>query len=436
MYSGDALHLLDVIVERMEVGIFAVDAEMRVVLWNRFMAIHSGRRSEDVIGKNLFESFPELPEKWLDKKIKNVFILKNYAFTSWEQRPYLFRFNHNRPITGGVEAMQQNCTFLPVKNAQDEVEHVCITLFDFTDTAIFQQQLNRAIEELGKEKAEQQQLIKKLEEAQNQLLQSEKLASIGQLAAGVAHEINNPIGFVNSNIGALDNYVKSLLQMIDAYGDAASKLPSMPPEFDAIAKLKKELDFDYLKEDIVDLVRESKDGLGRVKKIVQDLKDFSHVDSVPEWECADLHRCIDSTLNVIWNEVKYKAEVEKQYGTIPEVECLPSQLNQVFLNLMVNAAHAIPERGKITISSGVEDEWVWIAVADTGSGIAPDNLKRIFDPFFTTKPVGKGTGLGLSVSYNIISKHGGRIEVGSELGKGTTFRVYLPVKQAQVAQAT
>lgn len=149
MQTEDIPHLLGVVIESMEVGVFAVDAEMRIVLWNRFMAIHSGKHSEDLIGKNLFESFPELPQKWLEKKIKNVFILKNYAFTSWEQRPYLFRFYHNRPITGGVDTMQQNCTFLPVKNAQEEVEYVCITLFDFTDTAIFEKKLNHVIETLG-----------------------------------------------------------------------------------------------------------------------------------------------------------------------------------------------------------------------------------------------------------------------------------------------
>ncbi len=431
MQAGSAPHLLNFVVEQLEVGIFAVDAEMNIVLWNHFMASHSGKQSEQLIGKNLFESFPDLPVKWLEKKIKNVFVLKNYAFTSWEQRPYLFHFHHNRPITGGVEAMLQNCTFLPVKNDHDEVEYVCITLFDFTDTAIFQQRLNRAIDDLGKEKAEQQQLIVKLEDAQNQLMQSEKLASIGQLAAGVAHEINNPIGFVNSNIGALDGYVQSLLKLTEAYGNAVEKLPEIPSELQAATALKKEIDFDYIKEDVVSLIAESKDGLDRVKKIVQDLKDFSRVDSTQEWQLADLHKCIDSTLNVIWNEVKFKAEVEKKYGVIPEVECVVSQLNQVFLNLMVNAAHAIPERGIITLSSGVENDWVWIAVADNGMGIAPENLKRIFDPFFTTKPVGKGTGLGLSVSYNAIAKHGGRIEVESEVGKGTTFRVYLPIKQTQ-----
>jgi len=421
--------LLDFVVDRLEVGIVAVDIQMQIALWNRFMATHSGRPATEVVGRNLFECFPELPQAWLEKKIRNVFLLKNYAFTSWEQRPYLFRFHHNRPITGGVEAMQQSCTFLPVRDAEDRVSHVCITLFDFTDTALFQQRLTRAIADLEIEREEQKRLISKLEEAQGQLLQSEKLASIGQLAAGVAHEINNPIGFVNSNLGTLDNYVKDLLRLLDAYGKAEAD----PQEMAAAVALKREVDLDYLKEDLAALVRESRDGLDRVKKIVQDLKDFSRVDSSPEWQKADLHRCIDSTLNVVWNEIKYKAEVVKEYGALPEVECLPSQLNQVFMNLMVNAAHAIAEKGTITITTGVEGDLAWVSVADTGAGIAPENLRRIFDPFFTTKPVGKGTGLGLSVSHNIVAKHGGRLEVESEPGRGTTFRVSLPVQHAVVA---
>jgi len=166
MGESDPNRLLNVVVDRLEVGIFAVDAEMRIVLWNHFMAMHSGRRAEEVVGRKLFECFAELPAKWLEKKIRNVFLLKNYAFTSWEQRPYLFRFNHNRPITGGVDAMQQNCTFLPVRNADDVVEQVCITLFDTTDTAIYQLRLTRAIDELDKEKEAQQRLIVQLEEAQ------------------------------------------------------------------------------------------------------------------------------------------------------------------------------------------------------------------------------------------------------------------------------
>ncbi|MBI2309176.1 MAG: PAS domain-containing protein [Rhodocyclales bacterium] len=428
MDAGSVEHLLHFVVDRLEVGILAVDTEMRVVLWNRFMAMHSGKPPEQVIGRNLFECFPELPQKWLEKKIRNVFLLRNYAFTSWEQRPYLFRFHHNRPITGGVDAMQQSCTFLPVKGDGDEVEHVCINVFDYTDTALYQHKLMAAIGELESEREEQKRLIKRLEEAQNQLLQSEKLASIGQLAAGVAHEINNPIGFVNSNLGALDRYVQDLLRLADAYGVAEDALAARPPEFQAVAQLKQQIEFDFLREDICSLIKESRDGLDRVKKIVQDLKDFSRVDSSQEWQWTDLNKCLESTLNVATNEIKHKAEVIKDFGALPEIECLPSQINQVFLNLLVNAAQAITGRGTITLASGHDGDWVWIAIADSGCGIAPEQIKRIFDPFYTTKPVGQGTGLGLSVSYNIVAKHGGRIEVDSLLGKGTTFRVWLPLR--------
>jgi signal transduction histidine kinase len=175
------------------------------------------------------------------------------------------------------------------------------------------------------------------------------------------------------------------------------------------------------------------DGLDRIKRIVQDMKDFSHVGG-GDVLVANIETGLDSTLNVVWNELKYKAEVVKEYGGVPEIECIPSQLNQVFMNLLVNAAHAIENRGRITVRTSYENEMVTVSVSDTGSGIAAENLGRIFEPFFTTKPVGKGTGLGLSLSYSIVQKHGGRIEVDSEIGKGTTFRVILPRQMAPAAE--
>ena len=278
---------------------------------------------------------------------------------------------------------------------------------------------------LQREKAEQAALIKRLEEAHNQLLQSEKMASIGQLAAGVAHEINNPIGFVSSNLGSLKGYVADLLKLIDAF-EQAQKDPAQQAE---AKRLMKELDLTFLKDDVVSLLEECQDGIGRVRRIVQDLKDFSHVDH-GEWVITDIHKGLDSTLNIVNNEIKYKATIDKHYSTIPAISCIGSQLNQVFMNLLVNAAHSIDQRGVITLTTGVKDDWVWVSVADTGCGIPAENLKRIFDPFFTTKPVGKGTGLGLSLSYGIVQKHHGRIEVSSVIGKGTTFTVWLPVTQA------
>jgi two-component system, NtrC family, sensor kinase len=282
-------------------------------------------------------------------------------------------------------------------------------------------------ETLHAEKALMAELIKELEAAQSQLLQSERMASIGQLAAGVAHEINNPVGFVHSNLGSLQRYVDGLLRLLSTYERAESLLPE---EFaQQICGVKKDVDFEFMRDDITVLLGESLDGLKRVTRIVQDLKNFSHVEeSESQW--ADLEAGIDSTLRVVWNELKYKAEVVKEFAGLPQIRCYPFQLNQVFMNLLVNASHAIEARGTITVRTGFDDKQVWVVVQDTGKGIQPENLPRIFDPFFTTKPVGKGTGLGLSLSYGIVQKHQGRIEVTSEVGKGTTFTVFLPIGTA------
>ncbi|KQV61045.1 ATPase [Pelomonas sp. Root1217] len=273
--------------------------------------------------------------------------------------------------------------------------------------------------------------IKERKHLEGQLIQSEKLASIGQLAAGVAHEINNPIGYIFSNHGTLDGYIGKLFELITAYERAETSITA-PEVIANLRALRERVELDFLKEDIPVLIRESKQGIVRVRQIVQDLKDFSRVDSSQDWESADLHQGIDSTLNIVASEVKYKADLVKEYGAIPNIECLPSQINQVVMNLVVNATHALGEkRGRITIRTGAEEAHVWMEVADTGTGIPPETLKRIFEPFFTTKPVGKGTGLGLSVSYGIVQKHHGRIDVASVVGQGTTFRVTLPVRQTQ-----
>lgn len=279
---------------------------------------------------------------------------------------------------------------------------------------------------LRREKAEQAELYRKLEEAQSQLLQSEKLASIGQLAAGVAHEINNPIGYVGSNLGTLQEYIGDLLELIAVYESGEPMLQQQPQLIERITQLKRKNDIAFLRDDIRNLIAESMDGTNRVRRIVQDLRDFSRVGST-EWQRYDIHSGLDSTINVVWNEIKYKAELIREYGAVPAVECIPSQLNQVFMNLLVNAAQAIAERGTITIRTDCVDGQVRVAVTDTGQGIAAENLPKLFDPFFTTKPVGKGTGLGLSVSYGIIKHHGGHIDVQSEPGKGATFIVCLPL---------
>ena len=318
-----------------------------------------------------------------------------------------------------------NTTIVPFLDAEAKPFQFISVRTDVTSLIDMQNRLAHVNEQLEERVAVK---VKELESAQQQLLQTEKMASIGQLAAGVAHEINNPVGYINSNIGSLDQYIKDLFRLLEVY-ESAEVLLSDDEVAQKITALKQEIDVDFLKQDVLDLIKESNEGVSRVKKIVQDLKDFSHVDAA-EWSVVDIHNGIDSTLNIVNNEIKYKASVVKEYGDLPMVECMPSQINQVFMNLLVNASHAIEERGTITIRSGATDDgWVWVDVSDTGKGMSNDELKRIFDPFFTTKPVGEGTGLGLSLSFGIVKKHGGRIEVKSELGEGTTFRICLPQQQ-------
>ncbi|WP_081768850.1 ATP-binding protein [Herbaspirillum sp. RV1423] len=289
--------------------------------------------------------------------------------------------------------------------------------------------------ELVRRNAELTDVNRKLSMTREQLMQSDKLASIGQLAAGVAHEINNPIGYIFSNFSTLETYIDSLLRILDAYEKAESNRDSAEAA-NELSTVKKEIEIDYLKEDIPALMSESREGITRVRKIVQDLKDFSRTDTALEWQWANLHHGIDSTLNIVNNEIKYKADVVKNYGNLPDVECLPSQINQVVMNLVVNAAHAIEKgRGTISITTSLVGKEVQIEIGDTGAGIAPENVSRIFDPFFTTKPIGQGTGLGLSLSYGIMQKHHGSISVSSVLGQGTTFTLRLPVKHETQEEA-
>jgi len=282
--------------------------------------------------------------------------------------------------------------------------------------------------ELKRRNTELTALNDRLSQAQAQLLQAERLASIGQLAAGVAHEINNPIGYVLSNFGTLEVYVRDLFEMICAY-EAAEPALGHAPTLDTLKQLRARIELEFLKDDIPSLMRESKEGIDRVRKIVQDLKDFSRADGALDLAWADLRDCIDSTLNIVNNELKYKADVERCYEPIPEVECVPSQINQIVLNLLVNAAHAMgADRGRIVVRTGCDGDIVWFSVEDNGCGIPAEHLSRIFDPFFTTKPAGKGTGLGLSITYGIVQKHHGTIDVQSS-SAGTTFRVTLPICQ-------
>ena len=282
--------------------------------------------------------------------------------------------------------------------------------------------------ELQQRHDELQRTYRRLAGAQEQLLQSEKMASIGQLAAGVAHEINNPIGYVHSNLGTLQEYTGALMALIEGYANAlAADDPASARE--TIRGMRERLDFDFISGDLPQLLAESREGIERVTKIVQDLKDFSRVGRDEPMRPSDLERGLESTLNIVWNDLKYKVRIEKHYGTLPLVECHASEINQVLMNLLINAGQAIGERGTISLATGSEDDEAWITISDSGCGIPEEALQKIFDPFFTTKPIGRGTGLGLAICYSIVAKHHGRIEVSSRVGAGTTFRMVLPVRQ-------
>ena len=291
---------------------------------------------------------------------------------------------------------------------------------------------------------------RELEAARKQLVQSEKLASIGVLIAGVAHEINNPIAFVTSNLNSLKGYYEDLFSVIDAYTRLDEEPQITSQQLASVMQLKEKLQLQELQHDVRQVLEECTDGLSRVRKIVDNLRDFSRSGDA-EWQWTDLQEQLDRTLSVATNEIKYKAKVNTDYGDLPEIQCKPSQINQVFLNLLVNAAQAIEDRGEITIKTRVgslpkelhekgardtvsdgPNAWVCVQISDTGTGIAAETLQQIFEPFFTTKEVGKGTGLGLSVSDGIIQSHGGHIIADSELGAGTTFSIWLPVKQPSV----
>ena len=282
--------------------------------------------------------------------------------------------------------------------------------------------------ELSKRCTELTELNLTLSNIQTQLIQTEKMASIGQLAAGVAHEINNPIAFVLSNIGTLGKYLESLITALNQHDSAPSS--GAAEQMAARQSLWEKHDIDYIRDDATVLIRETTEGVNRVKRIVQDLKDFSQLDSTQEWQLANLHNGIDATLNLLANELQDKAEIVKEYGSLPRIECLPKQLNQVFMSLLINATQAIGNTGgRVTIRTGSDDGTVWLEFIDNGCGIPESIRQKIFDPFFTTRPVGKGAGLGLSISYGIIRKHNGSIEARSKTGQGSCFRIRLPARQ-------
>ena len=426
---------LRVVLDSLPEEIVSIDVDSRIVSANNAFLKGKGVNFSGLVGVPCFD------RKHWNMPAVNIANVQGHALDIFHSgAPRLVHETIGGP---GWEQRHIEFHLLPILEDSGKVHQVAIVSKDITENLqkseqikSLNQELHKAVNEVQEKNIELVGTLERLRETQSQMLQSEKMASIGQLAAGVAHEINNPVGFVSSNLKSLTDYQQNIGQIISEYRqfiDKVSDARDGGPDMAAIENLtariqEKEADLDivFILEDVPGLIHESREGLDRIKKIVLDLKDFSHPGE-DVLKLADINRNLESTLSIVWNELKYKATVIRDFGELSQVKCYPQQLNQVFMNLFVNAAQAIEKQGEIHIITREIGANVEIIVSDSGQGIAEKNLTRIFDPFFTTKEVGKGTGLGLNVTYNIVKKHHGTIDVISELGKGTTFTVRIPV---------
>ncbi len=331
------------------------------------------------------------------------------------------------------------------------VNSFSILLTELSEHARVIRDMNESLEERINERTRELQSsnqalsssLKVLKQTQATLVQQEKLASIGQLAAGVAHEINNPIGYIGSNLNRLQEYFSDIQAVLNAID--TSIIQTLPEEQrkEAVASLnaiKQEFDYDFLMQDLPELLDDCHEGSGRVREIVQNLKDYSRTDNGDTKTDADLNDLINRALKLVWNELKYDCEVHFSAGDVPKIPVNIGQIGQVVSNLLINASQAIRStgnKGDIRIETWADKTDAWIRVSDNGCGIEPDNIGKIFDPFFTTKPVGEGTGLGMNISWDIIvNKHQGHIGVESDVGKGAVFTIRLPLQLANQLEAS
>lgn len=259
------------------------------------------------------------------------------------------------------------------------------------------------------------------------------MATIGLLMAGIAHEINNPVGFITSNLGSLKKYGERLTEFISKLEEMVTSGESSPETSEQLAVLRQKLKIPIILEDFHQVIEESVEGAERIKKIVLDLKCFSRTETT-ETALADINECLKSALGIVHNELKYKAQVTCEYGELSPTLCNKQKLGQVFINLLINAGHAIDTQGEITVSTRQENDWIVVDISDNGCGIQEEIRQQIFEPFYTTKEIGKGTGLGLAICRDIIHQHSGKIELVSEIGKGSAFTTWIPLIEKQEVQ--
>ncbi|HLG20898.1 MAG TPA: ATP-binding protein [Bdellovibrionota bacterium] len=346
------------------------------------------------------------------------------------------RFDEVRGKTRAGELLNLIVTAVPIRDEKGDVVAVLEMHRDVTDEAQIHSKYKVLLDKEKRAKEELERLVEirtnELKHTQAQLVHSEKMSALGQMVAGIAHELNNPINFISGNLDSMEEYSGQLRNSVEAIRKIVSDSPPLKQRFEET--LKKH-DIDFLLEDMAKLIRSIRTGSDRAADLVQGLKTFSRLDEA-EFKETDLHGDLDMALTLLRHEFKDRVEIHRDYGAIPKIRCMANQLNQVFINILHNAIQAIEKNGDIWIRTSVEGENVRIEIEDNGIGIPPENLKKIFDPFFTTKDVGKGTGLGLSISYGIVERHGGVIEVGSTLKKGTTFRVILPIAPPHSPEAS
>jgi two-component system, NtrC family, sensor kinase len=347
------------------------------------------------------------------------------------------RFDEVKGTTKTGEELTLIVTAIPVRDSKGQIIAVLEMQRDVSDEAKIHQKYKVLLEKEQRAKEELERLVEartaelrkaneELKRAEAQLVQSEKMSSLGQMVAGIAHELNNPINFISGNIDVMEEYIADLKKGMAEIGRVAEKNAELKAKLE---KLESEYELEFKLDDLNSITSSVRKGSERATEIIVGLRTFSRLDEA-QFKETDIHQDIDTTLMLLRNQYKDRIQIHKEYGDVPPFSCYASQLNQVYMNLLQNAIHAIPKEGDVWVRTKFADGNLTIEVQDTGSGIPKEVVGKIFDPFFTTKPVGKGTGLGLAVTYGIVERHGGKIEVESEVGKGTTFRVVIPERKA------